>query len=61
MDESRVRSFLVLPFLGLFCFSLSFNGFADNHQEFELKQLKCNIYFVIRTQPRVDKGNKRLD
>lgn len=43
MDESRARSFLALPFVGLFCFSLSFNGFADNHQESELKQLKRSI------------------
>ena len=43
MVKLKPRSFLALPLIGLICFSLSFYGFADHHQESELKQLKRTI------------------
>ena len=43
MVKLKPRSFLALSLIGLICFSLSFYGFADHHQESELKQLKRTI------------------
>ena len=43
MTTLGAKSFLALPFIGLACLSLSFNGLADNHQESELRQLKRSI------------------
>ena len=43
MTRLKARSFLALPFLGLFCLSLSFYVMADNHQQDELKELKRSI------------------
>ena len=43
MTNVKAMSFLALPLLGIICLSLSLYGFADNHQEAELNQLKRSI------------------
>lgn len=44
MVKLKLRSLLALPLIGLFCFSFSINGFAENDsQKSELKQLKRTI------------------
>lgn len=48
MTKAKAASFLALPLIGLTCLSLSDCGFADNHQEAELEQLKRSISTLER-------------